>query len=62
MANRYMELIYVYQSMLKRELTIDEIQFIKWIVAKEFDHQGILAADQTSDASLQDAPVLCGTM
>jgi hypothetical protein len=33
--SRYMELILLYQSELKRDLDLDEIQFIKSMVAKE---------------------------
>lgn len=47
MANRYIELIFLYEEQLKRKLTLDEIQQIKGIVAKEFDQAG-----QTSPASV----------
>ncbi|WP_108671432.1 hypothetical protein [Peribacillus acanthi] len=42
MTNRYMELILKYQETLKRDLTLEEIQLIKWIVAKEFNVDGLL--------------------
>jgi len=49
MADRYIELIYSYQSMLQRELTIEEIQFVKWIVAKEFNHLEFASAQHTME-------------
>lgn len=36
LADRYIELILDVQKELKRELFFDEIQLIKWMVAKEF--------------------------
>ncbi|RDI40017.1 hypothetical protein [Falsibacillus pallidus] len=36
MADRYIDLVLQFQSRLKRELTIQEIEFIKWMVAQEF--------------------------
>jgi hypothetical protein len=49
MADRYIELIYSYQTMLQRELTIEEIQFVKWIVAKEFNHLENVSVNHTKE-------------
>jgi hypothetical protein len=38
MADRYIELICEFQDELQRELTLEEIQMIKRIVAKEFNY------------------------
>jgi enoyl reductase-like protein len=59
MADRYIELIYNYQSILQRDLTIDEIQFIKGIVAKEFNQKMNESVNQTMDTAVHDTPVLC---
>jgi hypothetical protein len=59
MADRYIELIYNYQSILQRDLTIDEIQFIKWLVAKEFNQKMNESFNQTMDTDVHDTPVLC---
>ncbi|MGG0719997.1 hypothetical protein ABE096_20815 [Robertmurraya massiliosenegalensis] len=36
MVERYIELVLMYEEKLRRKLTLDEIQQIKSIVAKEF--------------------------
>lgn len=35
--------------MLQRELTIEEIQFVKWIVAKEFNHLENVSVNHTME-------------
>lgn len=62
MANRYIELIDKYQSMLERDLTIEEIQFIKWIVAKEFNHNADCSSISFNKRLTNEVPVLTGIM
>lgn len=58
MANRYIELIDKYQSMLGRDLTLDEIQFVKWIVAKEFNQQAENSFSSVKERLIDEAPSL----
>jgi hypothetical protein len=58
MANRYIELIDKYQSMLERDLTLEEIQFVKWIVAKEFNQQAENSFSSVKEKLIGEAPVL----
>ena len=50
MADRYIELISSCQSTLKRELTLEEIEVIKCIVAKEYDYEGKLTPKSLEDS------------
>ncbi|MBP2240386.1 hypothetical protein J2Z40_000941 [Cytobacillus eiseniae] len=43
MTDRYIELVYSVQADLKRNLTLEEIQHIKGIVAREFQNEQYVA-------------------
>lgn len=58
MANRYIELIDKYQSTLERDLTLEEIQFVKWIVAKEFNQQANYSFSRVNEKLIDESPVL----
>ncbi|MBT2685373.1 MULTISPECIES: hypothetical protein [unclassified Bacillus (in: firmicutes)] len=62
MANRYIELIDKYQSMLDRDLTIEEIQFVKWVVAKEFNQHADYTFTNIKEKLIDEAPVLSSIM
>lgn len=54
LANRYMELIVHYQAELKRELSVEEIQYIKTVVAKEYKEN-----PSNSNCKMDDVKQLC---